>query len=224
MSASFSWATDPEGLLRSAYLNLRSTPALSVRLSGYEKSGNQSHSLLVDAIVDNASPQPRYVIWSIRDGQESYRWVADGSTFVFLDRLNLEARAVPYIAADARSSSFQSLVNTSTGAATFVSRLTRDIYGGDAATFKTWMPEAVPTWGGDSNWTWVAYTSQVRQVVYWLDSPTGNLAAIDYKLKDGSREMQWRMSLTTYGYLQQNWSFNFVPPAGVRYLGTPRTG
>lgn len=194
-----------------------------MRLDGTETIGTQSHHILVDSYWDTAPSGDKILsrakIQAWRDDVQRYLTIGDGTNLWILDVTANEYMNHLYGSYTSKQPDdyqqvlLQSQLAGSRGPSMFPARLLRDIYGGSAATYKTWMPNVTPT---ETNGviTYSTTSPLTRMVQYVLDQSTGALISMSYTDVKGNQEVSWTLNFYSFLSPPADWNFGFVPPPG----------
>lgn len=154
MIAALAIALDPTGadLISDALRNLRMSPGISISIDGLETIGNRSGKTRIDIAYFEQTQNSRLWAWGeMAESANGYlvkRTVGDGLTFWSWSPARNEYLSAVYGSygkenpKDYKNNLFQSLATVAMGPAAYGVRLVREVYGGDSAGFREWLPGA----------------------------------------------------------------------------------
>jgi hypothetical protein len=228
----------PAERIQASFELLREQPTVFFRLEGTERLGDKVSALVVDTFwhhgVQGSRPYANLRLQSYRDGVEQMRTVGDGTVLWQFDPVRNEYSSGTYGAyrGDQPADHMDVMLRMTGGAArgpvNYAARLLREVYAGDWALYRNWMPGYEPVASG-SQITYSVGTPVQRQIRFTLDQDTGELKSIYFydrvMLAGKWREVDWTLTVYPYGVVPAGWNFQFTPPrdaravAGLRPVG-----
>lgn len=223
--------------IQSALTGLRTHAGLQVVLSGTQSAGEASETFTTTLYwfesIEDGRPVVRVEVVGDKNAAEVFRIVGDGVTLWAYDARRNEYSATRY--GNYRGAQPENYVNALLGAlgsmiegrSALPVRLLNQVYGGESARYRSWLPGATPVNSGIS----VLYQlgSPVRRRLefrYTGVDPAVLIDSIDYydRVELGSivRETTWQISPLSLDAVPAEANFSFVPPAGSRAIAGVR--
>jgi hypothetical protein len=226
--SSLAVSAQPEKKIQDAFAALRDKNQVHLHLEGTDRLGNRTSQILVDGYwhrgVTAGRPFAHLWVHNYRGPEEVFRAVADGMVLWQYDPKRSEYSATAYGSyrgpqPDDYEDVLLRNVNAGTrGPANHLIRLMREIWGGDDALYRSWMPGYQPVDEGTTI-TYRAEDAMFRQVTFHIDLQNGELRAVSYydRTRVGAEEriLEWTLTIRVYEE-PQNWQFAFTPPPGTR--------
>lgn len=258
-TAAYAQTTLVEKPIQDAMTLLRASDTMIITLDGSDVVGPRTTSLSSTAFWQWNSLDPlgkMYAdIFEFTNGSPSRRVTANGVTvFGYTNSTNsytsnaygLETNPQP---SDFKQNLMQALATESQGTTVFVTRFLREVFGGDVATYRTWLPGATPVGiyngmvqddpvsnrkyapGQDDFYIWYSYPNRMmRSNAFHLvrkdaTSPF-EIKEIFYtdlsKVGNMQRVVDWTMNINPV--ITSTTNYKFVPPPTARAISNRRTG
>jgi hypothetical protein len=219
-----------EARIQAAYEELALHPALTLRLEGTETIGSASVSVLTDLhFVRSEEGVGRFEMNQYRNGQLFNRVVGDGNTLWTYSPLRNEFAAMPY---GSRQRPIQVMLEAAAtavqGSGAHVARLVKEVHGGEAPRYRSWMPGQAGT-QTLSGVTYVRGNPATRRITFYLvtgEYGVERLAAVQYfdrvSVGQHERESSFMISVDAGENPPPQANFSFVPPTNARAIPPPR--
>jgi hypothetical protein len=247
--------------IQDAFANLRLESEVYFGLDGTDSLGTRTNVLNSNAFFKWEPTAPdKYAKSEINDWVNSghtHRIVADGITVWSYDfghntytsfRYGLHAGAPPK---NFRTDMLQEMTTASQSQTTFLARILREVYSGDFAQYRTWLPMAnvttvakgsppmpdpvitTRTYTGDDLNYYIVYTYSTRPQRSSAFHFTRKDMAAPWDLSDiyyadrttmrtGTRTVDWKVSIYR-GTLPTSTNYLFQPPSNARPIANVRT-
>ncbi len=221
--------SDPnEVRIYNAYTQLAAQGPTLYRLQGAITVGSANDTITTDmywsATVSNGQPLTNVELLEYKNNVLQRRLVGDGNTLWIYDISHKTYSAVPYGSfkpvqpANYNVTLAEYLDAAESGPSSYLGRLARQVYGGYAVTYTSWLPGTVPTAANGG----VTYSEQKplqRQIIFALDPNTDALTSITYAASDTvaglARASNWNITPYTGSVMMnanyQPYAWNMIP-------------